>query len=113
MGSGGQVSGTDAIFVPLLDRELKKIVNFYEHQEKELLDELSELEESIKLQEEAGLAGDRYIDDVGGVSGDEDDDDEDDDESLSRSRDRDPSAQRRRKSSTTSRMRRSLSLQGG
>jgi len=37
-------TSTDAVFLPLLDRELKKIALFYEFQERELLDELAELE---------------------------------------------------------------------
>ncbi|KAF9262496.1 Sodium/sulfate symporter [Marasmius fiardii PR-910] len=78
---------TDALFIPKLDRELRKIVTFYEHQEKELMDELEELEELVKQQEELGLAGDHYLDD--------DDDEDDDDESLSHSRE--PTTGRRRR----------------
>lgn len=78
---------TDTLFTPLLDQELKKIIRFYENQEKELLDEVADLEERATQLEEAGLAaGERYLDD------DDDDDDEDDDESISRS----PERKRRR-----------------
>ncbi|KAF8193323.1 SPX domain-containing protein [Pholiota molesta] len=77
--TGEDTSGTDAIFIPLLDRELKKIVLFYEHQKKELVDDLNDLEKDIELQEEIGLLGDHYADY-------EDGDDEDDDDSINASR---------------------------
>ncbi|KAJ7278224.1 SPX domain-containing protein [Mycena rebaudengoi] len=83
-------AGADAVFVPLLDGELQKICAFYEAQVKELTDEIIELEESVRQQEEAGLAGNHYLD----GPYDDDDDDDDDDESVSRS------PQRRRRSST-------------
>ncbi|KAG6816670.1 hypothetical protein H0H87_004030 [Tephrocybe sp. NHM501043] len=75
-------SSTDAIFEPLLDKELKKITLFYEGQEKELLDLVTQLEVLVANQEDAGLFDDgRYLDDP-------DDDDEEDDESISRSPER-------------------------
>ncbi|KXN91756.1 hypothetical protein AN958_12370 [Leucoagaricus sp. SymC.cos] len=75
---GHNASDTDALFAPLLDRELKKITFFYETQEKDLLEELAELEEDVQKQEDAGMDGeDRYMDQS---------DDEDDDESISISR---------------------------
>ncbi|TFK63157.1 Sodium/sulfate symporter [Pluteus cervinus] len=80
-GSEGQhqSSPTDSVFVPLLDKELKKISLFYEQQEKELASDIQELEEEVELQERMGLeAGERYMDFP-------DDDDDDDDESVSRS----------------------------
>lgn len=40
MRDGGPGAATDGLFIPLLDRELKKITLFYEAQEKELLDEV-------------------------------------------------------------------------
>lgn len=94
---------TDSVFLPLLDKELKKITLFYEGQEKELLEELEDLEALIQKQEELGMEGDHYIDD--------DEDDEEDDESISRSPDR----QRRRRVSTSNSNRRntSLSFSGG
>lgn len=86
-------AGTDAVFEPLLNRELKKIDLFYHVQEKELMEEVSELEELVKEQEEAGPGADhRYFDDP-------DDEDDDDDESISRS----PEGRRRRISSSTRR----------
>ncbi|KAJ7183678.1 SPX domain-containing protein [Mycena filopes] len=88
-----RASTTDAIFVPLLDRELKKICAFYEAQEKEIVEEVAELEELVRQQEEAGLAGDHYVD---GPYGDYEDDDEDDDDSISHS----PPRRRRRVSSS-------------
>ncbi|KAJ6611134.1 SPX domain-containing protein [Mycena sp. CBHHK59/15] len=92
-------STTDAVFIPLLDRELKKICAFYDAQEKELMEEVAELEAQVQQQEEAGLAGNHYTD------GDYDDeDDDDDDDSLSRSPQR-----RRRVSSSAHRMSLSLS----
>jgi hypothetical protein len=92
-----QSDATDALFIPLLDRELKKIVAFYEHQEQELMEELQDLEKDVELQDELGLRGEetwgRYADD----------DDEEDDDSLSRSparvRRRSLSHQRKRSSS--------------
>ncbi|KAJ3756043.1 SPX domain-containing protein [Lentinula raphanica] len=82
-------AATDSIFIPLLDKELKKVTLFYEHQEKELFDELNELEELITKQDELGLEGDHYADD--------EEYDEEDDESVSRS----PEGQRRRRLSSS------------
>jgi phosphate transporter len=76
-------TNSDSLFVPLLNQELKKIVLFYQSQEKELLDEVTDLEEQAEKLEEAGLAaGERYMDD------DDDDDDDEDDDSISRSPER-------------------------
>ncbi|KAG6917852.1 hypothetical protein DXG01_000757 [Tephrocybe rancida] len=84
-------SSTDAVFEPLLNKDLKKIALFYDVQEKELVYEVTELEELATAHEEAGLdAAERYLDDP-----DADEDDEDDDESISHSPER-----RRRISST-------------
>lgn len=107
MGRGGD-TGSDAVFVSFLDKELKKITLFYEHQEKELMDEVTELEEQAIQQEEAGLAAGMYYED--GFEGDDDDDDDDEDEddfgglhaSQSRERDRSGAPRRRRRTSTTS-----------
>ncbi|KAF8885479.1 SPX domain-containing protein, partial [Infundibulicybe gibba] len=94
MGRSG--NPTDDVFVPYLDQELKKIVLFYEQQEKELLEEVVELEELVEKQEADGFAAEeRYMDD--------DDDDDDDDDSISRSPD--TSRRRRRKSSSAGRPR--------
>jgi hypothetical protein len=92
---------TDAMFIPLLDRELRKIVTFYEHQEKELINDLEDLEKSLLEQEEAGL-GLRYYDDVT-----DDDDDDSLEESLSPERRRQSFSQRR--NSVSGRRRRSTS----
>ena len=56
-------SETDALFVPLLDRELRKMTSFYETQEKELLEAVSDLEQLVKEQEESGYAAESYFDD--------------------------------------------------
>ncbi|KAK7442505.1 low-affinity phosphate transporter [Stygiomarasmius scandens] len=96
---------TDSVFIPLLDKELKKVTLFYESQEEELMERLEKLEEEISKQEEQGLEGDHYQDDF--------EDDEDDDESLSRSpagqRNSVASGRRRRLSSAASHTR-NLSL---
>ncbi|KAJ3518184.1 hypothetical protein NLJ89_g10 [Agrocybe chaxingu] len=89
----GDASSTDSLFIPLLDRELKKIVLFYEHQEKELLDDLEELERDVELQEEIGLRGGEHYQDF-------DEEDEEDDDSISRSP---VGTRRRRKSSSAAR----------
>ena len=67
-----QSASTDDQFVPLLDRELAKIVNFYRTQEHELKAELEELAASITRREEEGPHSleHRFSDD-----GDSDDDD--------------------------------------
>ncbi|KAF7773130.1 hypothetical protein Agabi119p4_5297 [Agaricus bisporus var. burnettii] len=88
---GAVASDTDALFVPLLDRELRKITAFYTTQEKEIMNELEELEADVAEKEAAGLdAADRYLQDS--------EDDEDDDESVSASHS--PERRRRRVSSS-------------
>ncbi|KAF9072552.1 SPX domain-containing protein [Rhodocollybia butyracea] len=91
---------TDTIFIPLLDKELTKITLFYENQEKELFEELQELEALVLTQEELGLEGDHYADD--------DEYDEDDDDSISRS----PERQRRRRLSSSATHNRNMSVGG-
>lgn len=86
------VISTDAMFIPLLDRELRKIATFYEHQENELINDLEELEKSLLEQEDVGL-GRRYYDLT-----DEDDEDDSLDESLSPERRRQPSNHQPRRS---------------
>lgn len=88
----GDVISTDAMFIPLLDRELRKIATFYEHQENELINDLEELEKSLLEQEDGGL-GRRYYDLT-----DEDDEDDSLDESLSPERRRRPSNHQPRRS---------------
>ncbi|KAJ3572882.1 hypothetical protein NP233_g2793 [Leucocoprinus birnbaumii] len=94
---GTMLRAPTSFFIPLLDRELKKITLFHETQQKELVEELAELEDDVQKQEDAGLdAGERYMDQT---------DDEDDDESISISRS--PEGTRRhRKSSSAARGRR-------
>jgi phosphate transporter len=97
----GEHTDTDAIFTSLLDRELKKIKTFYGSQERELLDELAELEIKIKEHEEAGLAAAaEYYDDYV----EEEDEDDEDDEENSTSPTREPGSRppqhRRRKTSS-------------
>ncbi|KAJ3795688.1 SPX domain-containing protein [Lentinula aff. detonsa] len=93
-------AATDSIFIPLLDKELKKVTLFYEHQGKELFDELDELEALIHKQDELGLDGDHYADDDGY--------DEEDDESISRS----PERQKRRRLSSSANANRNTTGQG-
>lgn len=95
------VTSTDSIFIPLLDRELNKIVTFYEQQEEELINDLNDLEKSLLEQEEAELG--YYDDDLV----DEDDDDESLEESQSPERRRQYYYQRR--NSRSSRRRLSIS----
>ncbi|PPQ83985.1 hypothetical protein CVT25_000531, partial [Psilocybe cyanescens] len=96
---------TDGIFIPLLDRELRKIVTFYEHQSKELFDDLEDLEKDVLLQDEIGLQGGEHYDDY------EDQDEEDDNDSISNSRSPDgrrTSVSRQRKLSAAGKRRISL-----
>jgi phosphate transporter len=80
---GANRSNTDAVFEPLLDKELKKVCSFYAMQQKELLDDVEELQKEIEEREQEGFT-DRYADE---------DDEEEDDDSISRS----PDATLRRK----------------
>ncbi|KAG1736298.1 SPX domain-containing protein [Suillus lakei] len=93
-------SGADSLFKPLLDRELQKIVRFYEAQERELLGELAALEQSITQQDEAGLeAGLNYMDED--EEEDEEDDEEDEYNTLTRSDDYGKGSRRRRRKSSS------------
>lgn len=67
---------TDGLFIPLLDRELKKITSFYEAQESELLEEVRGLEKMVLQQEEDGPDFGHLYD---RQEVDEDDEDEDED----------------------------------
>lgn len=95
-------SSTNDIFIPFLDRELKKIDVFYETQERRLLIELQELEELVRLKDDEGPEQ-RYFD---GVDDDDDHESDDDDEntnkSTSRERRRSSPARRRALSDGTS-----------
>jgi len=89
---------TDALFQPLLDTELRKISSFYALQEKQFLQELAELEELVKEQDDIGLLAGRFF---GDTQWDEDDDDEEDDwQSTGRSQDP-PTSKHRRRASTS------------
>ena len=79
----------DAVFVPLLDRELAKISEFYATQEKDMLNEFQDIETTVKRLEERGIRHSYYDEE-------DDEDEEDDDESISRS-----PVGRRRATSTT------------
>ncbi|KAG2133429.1 hypothetical protein BD769DRAFT_1716870 [Suillus cothurnatus] len=57
----GNTYDADSLFKPLLDKELEKILRFYEAQEKELLVELAVLEQSITQQDELDLRQDSTI----------------------------------------------------
>ena len=93
---------TDALFIPLLDRELRKISLFYESQEQELLDEVTKLEQLVQQQEEFGPdVGHQYDREEFG----DDDDDEEDDDFVTRSPEinawsRSPMSSRRRRSAS-------------
>lgn len=83
---------TNAIFKPLLDAELAKIVAFYDLQEKELLYDVMELEQLVIKTEEEGIGA--------GNGGDSDDgSDEDEDEDDARSNGGSPLTERRRSGS--------------
>ena len=105
MGHDDSSSPTDEVFVPHLDRELKKIVAFYEAQEHHLLTELQELDELVRLKDEEGVSGQEqhYFD---GADDDDDHESDDDDEntnkSASRERRRSSSGRRRTMSDGTS-----------
>jgi hypothetical protein len=71
LASGDQSASTNEKFIPLLDRELAKTVNFYKAQEPELRAEIEDVAANIARREEEGLGPDpRYVDD------DESDDDD-------------------------------------
>ncbi|EMD33375.1 hypothetical protein CERSUDRAFT_117988 [Gelatoporia subvermispora B] len=98
-------SSTDTLFIPLLDRELRKICAFYEDKEKELLKDLASLERLVEQQEEAGPdARYEYLDHME----DDDDDEEEDDDFpeqsplVSRDQTQSPSTRRRRLRSVSS-----------
>ncbi|KAI6155835.1 SPX domain-containing protein [Pisolithus tinctorius] len=76
MDSNLTTPAVDTLFVSLLDKELMKVTLFYEHQEKELFDELAALEDLINEQDAAGLTGGEHYMDYGEDDEDEDEDDE-------------------------------------
>lgn len=98
--SSVNVGDTDAFFLPLLDRELRKICVFYETEEHRLTDDLAALQTDIERQEESGpYAGHRYLDEEGDEDDDEDDDFQLQSPTATVSRDRTQSPSRRRKHS--------------
>jgi phosphate transporter len=98
-----QWQDTDALFKPLLDTELRKISSFYALQEQQLLQELAELEELVKEQDEIGMLAGRFYGDSQWDEDDEDDEDEDHWESTERSQDQSTSKRRRRASTSVGR----------
>jgi phosphate transporter len=106
VGHGPLAPDVDALFRPLLDSELRKISSFYALQERGMQQELPELEELVKEQDELGMTVGRLYD---GHWDDGDDDDDDDEDWQSTDRSADPqgrhgSRRRRCLSNTTDRM---------
>ncbi|PIL28341.1 hypothetical protein GSI_09492 [Ganoderma sinense ZZ0214-1] len=99
--SSTDMGNTDAFFLPLLDRGLRKLCLFYETEEQRLTDDLAALQMGIERQEESGpLCGASLLDE----EADEDKDKDDEDFQLQSptatlSRDRTQSPTRRRKGS--------------
>ncbi|KAH9991722.1 SPX domain-containing protein [Russula vinacea] len=94
---------TDALFKPLLDAELKKISSFYALQETQLLQELAELEELVKEQDEIGMLAGRFYSDSQWDEDDDEDEDEDHWGSTDRSHELSTSKRRRRASTSVGR----------
>ena len=90
-------SSVNESFTALLDRELNKIKSFYEDQERELLDELDELEKLVASKEADGLSGDPHL-----VDDDEDEDEDEEEEEVQELNGRrDPSISRGNKRQTS------------
>ncbi|CAE6434908.1 hypothetical protein ACGC1H_002826 [Rhizoctonia solani] len=92
LGSDNNREAANAVFQPLLDVELAKITAFYDLQEKELLYDVTELEQLVAKTEEEGINSNAGIDSDDGSDDDEDDEDP-------RSNGGMPSAQRHRSTS--------------
>ncbi|EKM57858.1 uncharacterized protein PHACADRAFT_251746 [Phanerochaete carnosa HHB-10118-sp] len=91
---------TDALFIPLLDRELKKICLFYEMQESELLKEVDSLQSLVQQQEDRGPDVGHQYESHGYDDEDEDEDEDDFDmHSAEPSWSRSPTGRRHRSSS--------------
>lgn len=86
-----------------MDTELRKISDFYALQEQQLLQELSELEELIKEQDEIGMLAGRLYSDSQWDEDDDEDEDEDHWESTERSQEHSTSKRRRRASTSVGR----------
>ncbi|CDO75104.1 hypothetical protein BN946_scf185010.g29 [Trametes cinnabarina] len=106
IGLGADAASTDPLFIPLLDRELKKICLFYESEEQRLSDEVTALQQEVEQQEQNGpYAGHQYLDSENDGDADEEEDDDDFDihsPIMSRDRTLSPSRQRRRHSRSAS-----------
>ncbi|KAI0353693.1 Sodium/sulfate symporter [Trametes cingulata] len=106
IGAGSEATNTDALFIPLLDRELKKVCLFYESEEQRLADEVTTLQQEVEQQEHNGpYAGPQYFDDDGDADADadeEEDDDEFDIHSPVRDRTKSPARRRRQHSRSVS-----------
>ncbi|KAI0763315.1 Sodium/sulfate symporter [Trametes elegans] len=102
---GEDAASTDAFFIPLLDRELKKVCLFYESEEQRLSDEVAALQQEIEQLEQNGpYAGHQYVDDDEDADEDEDDDDFDlHSPILSRERTQSPARRRRHRSLSSAR----------
>ncbi|KAI0259100.1 SPX domain-containing protein [Gloeopeniophorella convolvens] len=98
VGQAESFQDTDALFQPLLDVELRKITSFYSLQERQLLDELAELEELVKEQDDIGMLAGRLYGD--GQWDEDEDEDEDDWHSAERSQE--PTTTKRRRRASTS-----------
>ena len=103
-GAGGSAApNTDAFFIPLLDRELRKICMFYEMEEQRVMDDVAALQQEVERQEESGpYAGHQYLDDDGDEDDEEDDDFEVHSPGVSRDRNESPARRRRRHSRSLS-----------
>ncbi|KAI0706485.1 Sodium/sulfate symporter [Earliella scabrosa] len=103
-GAGGSAApSTDAFFIPLLDRELRKICMFYEMEEQRVMDDVAALQQEVERQEESGpYAGHQYLDDDGDEDDEEDDDFEVHSPGVSRDRNESPARRRRRHSRSLS-----------
>jgi phosphate transporter len=86
-----------------LDTEQRKISGFYALQEQQLLQELAELEELVKEQDEIGMLAGRLYGDSQWDEDDDEDEDEDHWESTERSREQSTSKRRRRASTSVGR----------
>ena len=81
---------TDSAFTQFLDRELEKVSLFYEHQEQEILDEIAELEELVRQQDESNFTRTSNYPHL-----DEEDDEEEDEEGEEDNHSREASRSRR------------------
>jgi phosphate transporter len=68
----------DTAFTHLLDRELQKISSFYDHQEEITLDEVAELKDLVRQQDDSTFNGTNHYPPYHEEDDDEDDEGEDD-----------------------------------